>query len=88
MPLIPALQTQKQVDPCEFKASLVYRSSSRIVRAMERNSVSRKKQKTKHKTNKQKKKIRRCVGEPTVGKCPTTELYPNSIKVILVFIIM
>jgi hypothetical protein len=29
MPLIPALGKQRQVDVCEFKASLVYRVSSR-----------------------------------------------------------
>ena len=29
MPLIPALRRQRQVDLCEFEASLVYRASSR-----------------------------------------------------------
>ncbi|CAO2577223.1 hypothetical protein LEMLEM_LOCUS19 [Lemmus lemmus] len=29
MPLIPALGRQRQADLCEFKASLVYRASSR-----------------------------------------------------------
>ena len=29
MPLIPALWRQRQVDLCEFEASLVYRASSR-----------------------------------------------------------
>ena len=31
MPLIPALQRQRQVDLCEFQASLVYKVSSRAV---------------------------------------------------------
>ena len=29
MPLIPALQRQRQADLCEFEASLIYRVSSR-----------------------------------------------------------
>ena len=33
MTLIPALRRQRQVDLCEFEASLVYRVSSRAVRA-------------------------------------------------------
>ena len=32
MPLIPALGRQRQVDLCEFKASLVYRACSRTAR--------------------------------------------------------
>jgi hypothetical protein len=41
----------------EFKASLVYRVSSRIVRAIQRNPVKKKKkQKTKNKKQKTKKK--------------------------------
>jgi hypothetical protein len=32
-PLIPALRMQRQADLCEFKVSLVYRSSSRTVMA-------------------------------------------------------
>jgi hypothetical protein len=39
MPLIPALRGQRQVDLCEFQVSLVYRQSSRIDRAAERNLV-------------------------------------------------
>ena len=40
MPLIPALRRQRQVDLCEFEASLVYRASSRTVRAVtQRNPV-------------------------------------------------
>jgi hypothetical protein len=41
MYLIPALGRQDQADLCEFKASLVYRVSSRIARAMQRNPVSK-----------------------------------------------
>jgi hypothetical protein len=33
-PLIPALGRQRQSDLCEFEASLVYRVSSRIARAV------------------------------------------------------
>jgi hypothetical protein len=40
-PLISSLERQKQVDLCEFKASLVYRASSRIARARQRNLVSK-----------------------------------------------
>ena len=32
MPLIPALRRQKQVDLCEFEASLVYKGQPRIHR--------------------------------------------------------
>ena len=39
MPLILVLRKQKQVDLCEFKASLVYRVSSRTARPTERNPV-------------------------------------------------
>jgi hypothetical protein len=31
MPLIPALKRQKQVDLCEFVATLVYTGSSRLI---------------------------------------------------------
>jgi hypothetical protein len=34
MPLIPAPRRQRQVDPCEFEASLVYRVSSRTATAV------------------------------------------------------
>jgi hypothetical protein len=45
MPLIPALGRQrKQIS--EFKASLVYKVSSRTARAIQRNPVSKKKKKT------------------------------------------
>ena len=43
MPSIPALRRQRQVDLCEFKASLIYRVSSRTgSKATERNPVSEK----------------------------------------------
>ena len=45
MPLIPALRRQRQVDLCEFEASLVYEASSRTVRAVtQRNPDSQQKQ--------------------------------------------
>jgi hypothetical protein len=40
-PLISALGRQRQADLCEFKASLVYRVSSRTAKAIQRNPVSR-----------------------------------------------
>ena len=54
MPLIPALRRQRQVHLCEFKTSLVYRTSSRIDRARQRDSASKNKQ-----TNKQNKLLNR-----------------------------
>ena len=39
MPLIPTLGRQRQMDLCEFKASLVYRVSFRTARATQRNPV-------------------------------------------------
>ena len=38
-PLIPALGKQRQVDLCEFEASLVYRASSRTATAILKNFV-------------------------------------------------
>ena len=49
MPLIPALGRQRQVDFCDFEASLVYRANSR---ATQRNPIS---EKTNKQTNKNKK---------------------------------
>ena len=46
-PLIPKLKRQRQVDLCEFEASLVYKSSSRTARATQGNSVSEKKKERK-----------------------------------------
>jgi hypothetical protein len=51
VPLIPVLRRQRQMDVCEFKASLVYRVSSRIARAIQRNPIL--KTKNKQKTSKQ-----------------------------------
>jgi hypothetical protein len=39
-PLIPALRRQRQVDLCKFKASMVYRASSRTARDTQKNPVS------------------------------------------------
>jgi hypothetical protein len=44
MPLIPALGRQRQ-GISEFKASLVYKVSSRMARPTQRNPVSKKKEK-------------------------------------------
>ena len=44
--LIPALRRQRHVYLCEFKASLVYRASSRRAKATERNFVSKNNNKT------------------------------------------
>ena len=52
MPLIPALGRHRWIS--EFKASLVYRVSSRTARAIQRNLVSKKQNKTKNKQNKKK----------------------------------
>jgi hypothetical protein len=46
----PALRRQKQVELCEFEASLVYRVSSRLAIARERDTASNKQ--TKKQTNK------------------------------------
>lgn len=40
MVLTPAPGRQKQVDVCEFKASLVYVESSRLARTTQQDSVS------------------------------------------------
>jgi hypothetical protein len=48
MTVIPKLRRQRQVDLCKFKASLVYRASSRIAKAViQRNPVLKNKQKQK-----------------------------------------
>jgi hypothetical protein len=56
MPLIPALGRQRQVDPCEFKAGLVYRASSRTARATQRNPVSKSQEKKRKKERKGKER--------------------------------
>jgi hypothetical protein len=38
--LIPALGRQRQEGVCEFEARLVYKASSRIARATQRNSIN------------------------------------------------
>ena len=43
MPEIPVLRRKRQADLCEFKASLVYRASSRAVRLIQRIPVLKKK---------------------------------------------
>jgi hypothetical protein len=50
--LIPAFEKQSQVDLCEFRASLVYRVSSRTARATQRNPVANLKTLTLKQTNK------------------------------------
>jgi hypothetical protein len=53
MPLISALRRKRQ-ENLKFEASLLYRVSSRIARAMQRNTVSKnKKNVQKNKTSKQ-----------------------------------
>jgi hypothetical protein len=52
-PSIPALGRQRQADS-EFQASLVYKESSRTVRALQRNPVSKTNQPNKTKQNKTK----------------------------------
>ena len=47
MPLVPALGRQRQVDHCEFEASLIYKLSSRTVRAVTQRNPILKKQKEK-----------------------------------------
>ena len=54
MTLIPALRRQRQAHLCEFKASLLYRASTRTARATLRNPVS----KTKQNKNKKEEKYR------------------------------
>ena len=53
MPLIPALRRQRQIDLCEFKASLVYRVSSRT----ERNPVLENSNKTKKDKKEERKSL-------------------------------
>ena len=47
MPLNPALGRQRQVDLCEFGASVVYRVSSRAARSTQRDLVLGKKNENK-----------------------------------------
>jgi hypothetical protein len=48
-PLIPALGRQRQVDLCEFEASLLYKVSYRTARATQKNQKERKKKRKKEK---------------------------------------
>jgi hypothetical protein len=41
MPLVPALESQRQVDLWEFEVSLVYKVSSRTAKAPQGNTVSK-----------------------------------------------
>lgn len=41
MPIIPSLKREMQEDLCEFKACLVYKASSKIPRASQKNPVSK-----------------------------------------------
>jgi hypothetical protein len=50
MPLIPALEGQRQADLYEFETSLVYRVSSRTAKAKQRNTLSLKTKQNKTKT--------------------------------------
>lgn len=50
------------MDPCEFKASLVYRVSSRIARAILRNSVLKNKKREKENTVSAKFRSTPCLG--------------------------
>jgi hypothetical protein len=43
MPLIPALRRLRQVDLCEFEASMIYIASSKIARTTLRDPVLKKK---------------------------------------------
>jgi hypothetical protein len=49
MPLIPALQRERQADLCKLKANLVYRVSSRTARATQKKKYLEKNQKGKKK---------------------------------------
>jgi hypothetical protein len=55
VPLIPALERQRQADFCEFEAKLIYRVSSRTTRTTQRNPVL--KNQGKRKRRKQKKSL-------------------------------
>jgi hypothetical protein len=44
-PFNPSIRSQRQVELCTFEASLIYRTSSRIARATQRNPVLKKERK-------------------------------------------
>jgi hypothetical protein len=56
MPLIPALGRQRQADFSEFKASLIYKVSSRTAKAIQRNPVSKNNNNNKKERKKEKRK--------------------------------
>ena len=56
MSLILEVRRQRQVDHCEFKASLVYTSSSRTARVIQRISVLKEKRERKKERKKGRKK--------------------------------
>jgi hypothetical protein len=63
---ISALRRQTQEDLCEFKASLVYRVSSRTAKATQRNPVSKNKTKNSEKESGEVgevREVRGCFGE-------------------------
>jgi hypothetical protein len=60
MPLIPALIRQRQADLCEFEASLLYRLSSRMTRAVtQRNPVLKNQTTTTTHTHTHKKEVQK-----------------------------
>ena len=59
-PFNPSTWEQRQGELCEFKASLVYKESSRLARAVtQRNPISKSKNKQKGKERKKEKKKER-----------------------------
>jgi len=59
MSLIPVLGRQRQVDLCEFEASLLYRMSSKTARTTQRNPVSKKKLRRRRKRRRRRRRRRR-----------------------------
>jgi hypothetical protein len=59
MLLIPALSRQRQVDLCEFQASVVHRRNSRTAKATQRIPVSKNKTKTIRREEKRREEKRR-----------------------------
>lgn len=66
MPLILALGRQRQVNFCEFKASLVCRLSSRTTMATQRNLVSGGKKTTQTKNKNQTRPLKRNLNCPSL----------------------
>jgi hypothetical protein len=61
-PFREALGRQKHAELCEFKASLVYRASSRTAKAPQRNPVSKQNKTKQNKTKKNKTKQNKTKG--------------------------